>query len=201
MAITKILMMDIDGPMIPGKAKYLFHQPKHFSKFDPCAVGMVKELLKLSGAQIVISSCWKSSGKAACQNLLEINGIPSYHIHNDWRTTRGETRTQEIKNWLIDHPEVTHYVALDDELLDSRILPGFVQCDTDEGMSYRNFLESKILLVVATDVDKDKLHFLQRKEIWRAQRKGDAHESLTWRFADALFPAKRGLPPHMYRDK
>ncbi|MCK9369740.1 HAD domain-containing protein [Candidatus Dojkabacteria bacterium] len=185
--------------MIPSKARFLPKQKKHFSTFDPCAASMLNELLKISGARLVISSCWRYSGLQACQTLLQTNGIDPENIHQDWRTTRGDTRTLEIKNWLLDHPEITNYVVLDDELLDSKVLPGFVQCDTDEGMSYRNFIESKNILGIATDGDRDTLRFLQRKEVWRTQRKGDVNESLTWEYANTLFPVVEGLPPHMYR--
>lgn len=203
MSVSKVIILDIDGPMIPTRAHSLPTQTKLFSVFDPCAVSLLNNLIIATGAQIVISSTWASQGLHNCIDLLHKNNVIPQSIHNDWRTPRklSSTRTQEIGWWLQEHHEVTHYVAFDDEQLDAKALPGFVQCDMDEGLSYKNYIEAKILLGIATDLDKDKLLHLQRKEIWRTQRHGDAHESLTWRFADTLFPVTRDVKPHLIRGR
>jgi hypothetical protein len=187
--------------MIPSKAYKLINQTRLVSVFDPCAAAMLRDLLKLSDAHIVISSTWASHGFDDCLNLLEYNHIDSDLIHPDWRTPRKltSTRTQEIYSWLQEHPEITHYVALDDEQLDSQMLPGFVQCDMDEGMSYRNYLEAKVLLDVATAEDVNKIYWLKRKEIWRLERKGDEKAYKTYQIADEMYPVEPGLEVHWYR--
>lgn len=195
MTIAKILFMDIDGPMIPSRAYKLPNQTKLVSVFDPCATAMVNELLKLSGARIVISSTWREHGVKDCSELLETNGINPDLLHPDWKTPckLTSTRTQEIDLWLQEHPEITHYVAIDDEQLNANMLPGFVQCDMDEGFSFRNFLESKVLFGVATDEEVEKIYWLKRKEIWRTQRKNDERAYLTYKAADEIFPIDYGL--------
>jgi hypothetical protein len=197
--ITKVVMLDIDGPMIPLKAYKLINQTKLVSVFDPCAAAMLRDLLKLSNARIVFSSTWRSHGLDDCLNLLEYNHIDSDLVHFDWCTTEPSTRTHEIRLWLDNHPEITHYVALDDEQLDSTILPGFVQCDMDEGMSYRNYLEAKVLLDIATAEDVNKIYWLKRKEIWRLERKGDEKAYQTYQVADEMYPVEPGLGIHWYR--
>jgi hypothetical protein len=197
---NKIIFVDIDGPMIPIRAYYLQSQTDIVSLFDPCAVSLLNKLIEASQASIVISSTWQIQGYESCKTIFEDNGIIC-EFHRDWCTERkfSSTRTQEISWWLNNHPEITHYVALDDEMLDSKVLPGFVQCDTHEGFSFRNFLESKQLLDVIDDEELDLLHFLKRKELWRTQRSGDPNEHLTWEFADKLFPIKHPFEHHMFR--
>lgn len=200
---NSVIFLDIDGPMIPGKARYLPNQTRLMSMFDPCASGMLNKLLVESEAKIVISSTWQSLGLEACAELLEKNGIDGSQIHSDWKTIRkmSSQRTQEILWWLDDHPEVTNYVALDDEILDAKVLPSFVQCDTMEGFSYRNFLECKHFLGIQTESDTDELLFLRRREIWRCQRHGDQFEYRTWEFADELFPVLSDhTAPHWKRE-
>lgn len=199
---NKIIFVDIDGPMIPFRAYYLPNQTKIVSLFDPCAVALLNKLIEESGAGIVISSTWQSQGYETCIEVFKDNGIVGI-FHDDWNTERklSSSRTQEISWWLNDHPEITHYVALDDELLDSKILPGFVQCDTYEGFSFRNFLEAKQFLDIVSEQELDMLLFLKRKEIWRTQRNGDPNEHLTWAFADQLFPITNDDRIHMNRGK
>ncbi len=199
---SKVIFVDVDGPMIPFRAYYLPNQTKIVSLFDPCAVSLLNKLTDDSGATIVISSTWQSHGYQGCKELFETNGIKGM-FHEDWNTERklSSSRTQEISWWLNDHPEITHYVALDDELLDCKVLPGFVQCDSDEGFSFRNFLEAKQLLDIIDERELDKLLFLRRKEIWRTQRHGDLNEHLTWMFADQLFPISNDNRIHMNRGK
>jgi len=188
--ITQVVFLDIDGTMIPSKAYKLINQTRLVSIFDPCAAAMLRDLLSISDARIVFSSTWASHGLDDCLDLLEKNHIDSDLIHPDWRTPKKltSTRSQEIWLWLEEHPEITHYVALDDEQLDAQMLPGFVQCDIDEGMSYRNYLEAKVLLNVASAEEVEKIHWLKRKEIWRLERKGDEKAYQTYMFADEIYP-------------
>lgn len=200
---NKIVFLDIDGPMIPSRAYFLPNQTKLVSVFDPCAVAMLNKLTDASGALIVISSTWAIHGFTECFNALKEQGVTG-NLHPDWKTPRklSSSRTSEISMWLMDHPEITDYVALDDEMLDASILPGFVQCDMDEGFSFRNYLESKILLGISDESDIQRLLHLCRKEIWRTQRHGDTKEHLTWRFADEMFPVDpESAKPHLVRGK
>ena len=197
----RCIFLDIDGPMIPLRAYSLVNQTKGIvSTFDPCAVGMLNKLITDNHTSIVISSTWASKGFTKCFELLQKNGVVG-NLHPDWRTPRKMTssRTSEIAMWLDNHPEITHYCALDDEMLDATILPSFVQCDPYEGFSYRNFLEAKQYLDIITDQEKETLHYLRRREIWRTQRNGDPLEYYTWEVADKMFPVEPNLQPHWYR--
>ena len=142
----KILFMDIDGPMIPHRA-YLM--PGNYGRlvthFDHCATAMVNRLLRLAPAKLVISSAWQINGRVKMEELLTMNGIDSGHLHEDWATSPPGPmkRRAEIKLWLRRHPEVTHWVAFDDEPVPA---PGCIQCSFADGLLMKHFEMSFQLL-------------------------------------------------------
>lgn len=184
-----IVFLDIDGPMIPVRAFFLPNQTRPASIFDPCATGMLLKLLQESSAKIVISSTWGQFGKDRCEELLAKNGIDPSYLHEDWVTPRkmSSARYHEIKWWLDKHPEVTHYVAIDDEDLPIDWITNAVKCDGAEGFSLRNFKECEVALGIVGGDEVD-LGGMKRREIWRLARRGDPIQHNLWNFADELFP-------------
>lgn len=185
--MSKILFLDIDGPMIPVRAYFLPNQTPLVSVFDPCATSMLLRLLEDSGAKIVISSTWGHKGKERCEALLRDNGIDPSYLHDDWVTPRkmSSARFHEIGWWLMKHPEVTHYVAIDDEDLPVDWIPNAVLCDAAEGFSYRNYKECKVMLGIVEDAD---IVYMKRRELWRLARNGDPMKHKMSCLADELFP-------------
>lgn len=191
--MSKVIFLDVDGPMIPVRAYFLPNQTKPASVFDPCAASMLNKLIIESGAKIVISSTWGMFGKQRCVELLRDNGIDPSHLHKDWITPRkmSSARFHEIKWWLADHPEVTHYVAIDDENLNMEFVPNAVLCDGQEGFSFRNYLECKLYLdipSVGPDDYESRINYCKRREVWRLGRAGDGKEHTRWSLADEWFP-------------
>jgi hypothetical protein len=107
-----------------------------FDNFDVKAVKILNQILETTGAEIVVSSDWRLhasldeigeyyTSKGIIKkpigftevfhytNWLEEGRIPSDF---DWNRTDGreQERHFEIKDWLKSHPEVTHWVAVDD---------------------------------------------------------------------------------------
>jgi len=115
--MTKIIFLDIDGPMIPYKAMWLTGQTPIMTKFDPIAVGMLNNLCKAHGWKIAIHSSWiRVHRPEFVLSHCISQGIKAEHFHEDytcddsihWRYTR-------VAKWLKDHPDVEDYVILDDE--------------------------------------------------------------------------------------
>jgi hypothetical protein len=183
--------------MIPVRAYWLPNQTKPIvSTFDPVAVSLVNNLLANSGAKLVISSSWRKQGFDEVMATLEKNGIDPKHVHEDWDTPWkfSSQRIHEIKWWLDDHPEVTHYVAIDDEGLEMSFVPNAVLADAYEGLSLRNYLEARMFLdAYSAEEQKQKqehqqlIEYLKKKEIWRVKRNGERGQGLTFEFADELF--------------
>jgi hypothetical protein len=109
-----------------------------FDNFDRKAVKVLNEILEKTGAEIVVSSDWRLHANLeelgeyyTSQGIIKkpIGVTEIFHFTN-WRDegfvpdqddfiwSRFEYREQErhfeIKRWLRDHPEVTHWVGIDD---------------------------------------------------------------------------------------
>lgn len=192
--MSKIIFVDVDGPMIPVRAYFLPRQTKPATIFDPLAVAMLNRLIVDSDAKLVISSTIRSKGRDFVVALLFKNGIDPSHLHYDW-CTKGKFTSQrmhEIKWWYEDHiPEVTHYVALEDEDLDVDFVPNAVKADTNEGFSFRNYLEARVFLDIHTPADIATIEYLKRRELWRLKRLGEQSEGRTAEIADELFPGEK----------
>jgi len=102
-----------------------------FDNFNKKAIKVLNEILEKSGAEIIVSSDWK--------NFATLEELGDYYISQgiikkpialtprikdcknwdkDFRWIRDldleQSRSLEIKQYLLDHPEITHWVAIDD---------------------------------------------------------------------------------------
>jgi hypothetical protein len=101
-----------------------------FDDFDTKSVKVLNEILEETGAEIVVSSDWKLH--ATLEELgeyYELHGIskkpialtPNISTCKDYgnyiwspRWELEMIRTIEIKQYIHDHPEITHWVSVDD---------------------------------------------------------------------------------------
>lgn len=132
-----------------------------FDNFDKKAIKVLNNILEETGAEIVVSSDWKRWATIEeMGEYYELQGIIKKPI--DFTPNLGQctwyideykegfpwskawdpeqTRVIEIKQYLIDHPEVTHWVSVDDLKMG--------KCGTDYGVPYEhdwgleNFVET-----------------------------------------------------------
>jgi hypothetical protein len=107
--------------------------------FDDKAVKVLNSIIEGTGCEIVVSSDWKNWGNLEQMKEMYITrGIkppidltPNMKDFDEggfgmfkWKNLYEAIRVIEIKKWLEDHPEVTHWVAVDD--LDLSKLDNFV---------------------------------------------------------------------------
>jgi hypothetical protein len=101
-----------------------------FDNFNKKAIKVLNEILEITGAEIVVSSDWKKwASVEELGEYYEQQGIAKKPIAftknlNDceipqnfpWSRTYDleQSRSLEIKQYLKDHPEITHWVAVDD---------------------------------------------------------------------------------------
>ena len=90
-----------------------------FNDFDKNAVNILNDIIDLTGAEIVVSSDWKRH--ATLDGMCEFyqkQGIKKMPLaYTDWlpgAPTYHEQRATEISTWLAQHPEITHWAAVDD---------------------------------------------------------------------------------------
>lgn len=116
--------------MTPGEMPLEYR----FDDFDKKAIEVLNEILEETGAEIVVSSDWKRWANVEEMGIYyEQQGIvkkPIAFTKNlgqcDWHINTGyefpwsrdfdleQCRIIEIKQYLVDHPEITHWVSIDD---------------------------------------------------------------------------------------
>jgi hypothetical protein len=130
-----------------------------FDNFDDKAVKVLNEILEITGAEIVVSSDWKKHATLEeLGNYYESKGIikrpiavtdlfaakatewdASGFISKEfpwWRYDQLEQeRHFEILHWLKEHPEVTHWVAVDDLNMGKEIHTRYGDETRDWGLS------------------------------------------------------------------
>ena len=128
-----ILFLDLDGPFFSSRAM-VFPENQDESlfpsslpetiktmagywKMDPVAVAMINKVVEITNAEIVVSSSWREvCSKEDIEVLFSLNRL-FVNFHKDWKTQSFMTmhRSREIHDWIEDHPEVTKWVAIDDD--------------------------------------------------------------------------------------
>jgi hypothetical protein len=103
----KVIFLDIDGVLNCTETA----NPRKFPYIvDEKLLGRLEELLKKSGAKVVLSSSWRVDpvGVLAAKHF----GVPFIDVCPDMPSER---RYVEMRAWLLEHPEVSRYAVIDDE--------------------------------------------------------------------------------------
>lgn len=120
----KVIFLDIDGVLVTRnsiKYQYLNFPDETNIRFSKKAVKNLNKLIRLTKAEIVISSTWRLfHSLEELQNIFEEQKIKGEIIS----TTSVEKATieediprgQKIADWLEQHPEVEQYVIIDDDI-------------------------------------------------------------------------------------
>lgn len=153
--MRKVVFLDIDGVL---NTKWWYTQmdrntpkDKYGYAFDPNAVSNLKKIIDETGADIVISSSWKSFGISELEDMWQDRGLPGKLIGITPNTVSDEMllsadldnmelfsiRGTEIKEWLTKHGKhVSHYAIIDDMdnmLTEQRL--HFVKTDPEIGIT------------------------------------------------------------------
>lgn len=115
----KILFLDYDGvvnlPMwLPdgSRCKYNFPGDNSVNGFQACQ--WISELCEKHGYEIVVTSTWRLHPNY--QKCLRNGGLrPTVNVLGATPYMSEKTRGDEIRAYLEQHPEVTHYIIVDDE--------------------------------------------------------------------------------------
>lgn len=148
----KIIFLDIDG-VLALQSQFTLNRKKFHSKhpdaealripypFDKRAVDVFNKILDATDATIVISSDWRRRWSLVeLDAIFKFNGVkksPEFAtlFLEDfdkesaglfaWKGWLERIRCLEIKHFLSEHPEVTHWVAIDDLNMSNEFLkPG-----------------------------------------------------------------------------
>jgi hypothetical protein len=119
-----------------------------FDDFDNKAVKVLNDILEETGAEIVVSSDWRlHANLEELGEYYESQGIIKRPIAvtdqfkdlfpKEWNAFRFRAeleleRSMEIGHWLENHPEVTHWVAVDDLNMSPEFLSKYFTNSEDE---------------------------------------------------------------------
>ena len=101
-----------------------------FDDFDTKAIKVLNEIIEQTGCEIVVSSDWRLHAtleelgdyyisQGIIKQPVDVTDIFKDLFPKEWSVLRFRAdleleRSMEINHWLENHPEVTHWVAVDD---------------------------------------------------------------------------------------
>ncbi|MDF9825634.1 hypothetical protein M2475_002033 [Breznakia sp. PF5-3] len=143
----KVVFLDIDGVLNSYKymEKPFVLKGKNYHFIDKKNIANLKEIINKTNAVIVLSSTWRLSfyddltsnnkmGEALIYALKEAN-LSLYAM----TPYNGIDRYQEIQEWLLEHPEVSTYIILDDTDYDWKdIKPYWIPCNPKVGLTKKD---------------------------------------------------------------
>lgn len=162
--MRKVIFLDIDGVLNTGRwySKMDRNTPKdkYGYAFDPNAVANLKKIIDETGAEIVISSSWKSFGLSELEEMWQDRVLPGKLIGITPNTVSDEMllnadldhmelfsiRGMEIKEWL-SKKGISHYVIIDD--MDNMLQEQkshFVQTNPEVGITEENAVQAISIL-------------------------------------------------------
>jgi hypothetical protein len=116
---------------LPGDKPFSVPVEFRFDNFDKKAVNLLNEILEETGAEIVVSSDWRlqanleelgeyylSQGIIKAPIGITNTNLADCDVPEDFGWSRQwdleQSRSLEIKQYLKDNPQITHWVAIDD---------------------------------------------------------------------------------------
>jgi hypothetical protein len=143
----RALFLDVDGvlnchrtALASGGTSHPHNYAERREMFDWTAIALLRGLCAAGDIKIVLSSAWRlGMTKEDLASFAEFLGLPIIDATTtDWRPH--QRRGHEIKAWLDEHVECTHYAIVDD---DSDMLPEqkpyFAQTWGEDGLTWAPF--------------------------------------------------------------
>ena len=136
----RVLFLDVDGVL--NSSQYLKDRPRRtwpFGHIDPATVQLLNKVVRETGCKIVISSSWRVIlTYRSIRGLLARRGF-EFASHIADQTPRGgfESRGMEIQAWLDEHPEVSDFVIVDDDMDMAHLMPNLVKTSWHSGLTMR----------------------------------------------------------------
>jgi len=125
-----IIFLDIDGVL--NNTHTITNTP---DILDELCVIRLHKILKYTNARIVISSSWRERSDSHIKLLYETFskcGINPNVVISKTPSLSGQSRGDEIREWLANNRNVKNWIAIDDMKLD---LENFIQIDYNYGLT------------------------------------------------------------------
>ena len=137
----KVIFLDFDG---------VLNTENNFSSTGDFSKSACKNLNKLledsRELKIVISSSWRHKGLKKVKEVLKGNGIDVSRVIDITDETDRDDRGHHIERFIADHPEIKHYVILDDKADMDKILDHLVQINPVVGLTSKDIQKALEIL-------------------------------------------------------
>ena len=150
----KAIFLDIDGVLnnskhltelmnlLARKQDFSIINQIHETPFDYRSCTLLQELIKETGAEIILSSTWRLNNNGI-EIIEQYAGIPIRDTTPVLDTIRGE----EIKQYLDNHSEITQYVILDDDTdMLKEQMKYFVKVSNKIGFTINEYIQCRNIL-------------------------------------------------------
>jgi len=127
-----------------------------FDDFDKKAIKILNEIIEETGCEIVVSSDWRLHAnleelgdyyisQGIIKRPIAMTDIFNEIFPKEWNAFRFRAdleleRSMEIGHWLKNHPEVTHWVAIDDLNMSLEFLSKYFSDNQDKNYGLTNFV-------------------------------------------------------------
>lgn len=136
-APTRVVILDIDGPMIPSTWVLCHGMAAWDRTFPETTIRVMNVLCERSGARIVINSTHNTPREDAPDivDALVAHGLEPAHLHPTDPLTRYPdlSRLDAAQDWLTRHAEVVDWVGFDDTVYTQA--DQLIRVDPDSGLT------------------------------------------------------------------
>ena len=160
----KVIFLDVDGVLnfVYCKAR----EPCGCIGISNASVKNLAKIVEATGAAIVLTSTWKQHWQRNTRSTDQIHPSGKYLQNKllkqklfilDKTTDNMDNRGEGIQNWLANHPGVTHWIVLDDDVFpdykQQGIMPHLIKTSFYAGGLTESYVNQAIGLLNA-DVDR-----------------------------------------------
>lgn len=145
----RVIFLDVDGVL--NCSESFERDQSSITIWEPCMEALA-HLVRETGAKVVFSSTWRwLFDLDELTMMLWTHGVDAEVIGKTaMKGFSSPPRGLEIQMWLDDHPEVEHFVILDDDADMEHLLPYLVQTDMRCGGLTMRHAERAIALLASS---------------------------------------------------
>lgn len=152
MEFEKIIFLDVDGPLATNDCFLVteFKFGKNIYKWNPKCVSILNEVIKETGAVIVLSSDWRIFfDLITLDDIFKWNEVIASPVavtdeyKHKFSSSPDVDRVYQIDRFLKNN-QIKKWVAVDDMDLKSDIVTNFVHVEGEEGISAEGIKEKLI---------------------------------------------------------
>lgn len=165
----KVIFLDIDGVLNSRQSTTFWHNRRDQEQWEnnmyqswkgtlreyiamefcPIALSNLEELIRrVPDVKVVVSSTWRMGETVeSLKKIFSPSKLVSDAIIDSTPVFRDGPRGNEIQDWIDKHPDITHYVILDDssDMLDSQ-KENFVHTSSLHGFIYGDMISAARIL-------------------------------------------------------